>query len=36
MLAINKQFLTKIGRNNEFSSPVLLLAKLAIKNRIND
>jgi len=35
-LTINKHFLTKIGGNNEFSSPVLLLAKLAIKGWIND
>ncbi len=33
---INKPFLTKIGGNNEFELPVLLLAKLAIKNQVND
>jgi len=37
---INKQTLTKIGGNNKFLSPVLLLAKLiaklAIKNWLND
>jgi hypothetical protein len=33
---INKQFLTKIGGNNEFYLPVSLLAKLANKNWLND
>jgi len=33
---INKRFFTKIGGNDEFKLTVLLLAKLAIKNRIND
>jgi len=33
---MNKQFLTKISGNNEFLLPVLLIAKLAIKNWVND
>jgi len=36
MLKINKQFLAKIGKNNKFWLPVLLIAKLVIQNQIHN